>query len=154
MAFKSQYSMSRDAFDGLLTAIGSLLPEDHVMPKCMYEAQKLVRVLKMTYEQIHACPKGCVLFRKEYAEAKYYSKCKSSRFMEVESGWFSCSRRHMVASLAPYSRPMLSPTRARRRPMSPTTRMTGSRHIATPPSTAPFMTTPPWHRRSMGQITI
>jgi hypothetical protein len=27
-----------------------------------------------------------VLFRKEYAEAKYCSKCKSYRFMEVDSG--------------------------------------------------------------------
>jgi hypothetical protein len=46
MAFKSQYSMSRDAFVGLLTVIGSLLPDDHVLPKCMYEAQKLLRALK------------------------------------------------------------------------------------------------------------
>jgi hypothetical protein len=38
IAFKSQYIMSRDAFDGLLTFIGSLLPEDHVLPKSMYEA--------------------------------------------------------------------------------------------------------------------
>jgi hypothetical protein len=86
MAFKSQYNMSRDAFDGLLTVIGSLLPEDHVLPKSMYEAQKLLRALKMTYEQIHACPKGCVLFRKEYTEAKYCLKCKLFRFMEVDSG--------------------------------------------------------------------
>jgi hypothetical protein len=86
MAFKLQYNMSRDAFDSLLTVIGSLLPEDHVLPKCMYKAQKLLRALKMTYEQIHACPKGCVLFRKEYTEAKYCPKCKSSRFMELESG--------------------------------------------------------------------
>ena len=86
MAFKSQYNMSRDAFDGLLTVIGSLLPDDHVLPKSMYEAQKLLRALKMMYDQIHACPKGCVLFRKEYAEAKYCPKCKSSRFMEVDSG--------------------------------------------------------------------
>jgi hypothetical protein len=86
MAFKSQYSMSRDTFDGLLMVIGSLLPDDHVLPKSMYEAQKLLRALKMTYEQIHACPKGCVIFRKEYAEAKYCPKCKSSRFMGVDSG--------------------------------------------------------------------
>jgi hypothetical protein len=33
MAFKSKYNMSRDAFDGLLTVIGSLLSEDHVLPK-------------------------------------------------------------------------------------------------------------------------
>jgi hypothetical protein len=86
MAFKSQYNMSRDAFDGLLTVIGGLLPVDHVLPKSMYEAQKLLRTLKMMYEQIHACLKGCVLFRKEYAEAKYCPKCKSSRFMKVDYG--------------------------------------------------------------------
>jgi hypothetical protein len=78
--------MSQDAFVGLLTVIDSLLPDDHVLPKSMYEAQKLLRALKMTYEQIHACPKGYVLFRKEYVEAKYCPKCKSSRFMEVDSG--------------------------------------------------------------------
>jgi hypothetical protein len=27
-----------------------------------------------------------MLFRKEYAKVKYYPKCKSSRFMEVDSG--------------------------------------------------------------------
>jgi hypothetical protein len=27
---------------------------------------------------------GCILFRKEYTKAKYYRKCKSSRFMEVD----------------------------------------------------------------------
>jgi hypothetical protein len=86
MAFKLQYSMSRDTFDGLLMVIGSLLLEDHVLPKSMYEPQKLLCALKMTYEHIHDCPKGCVLFRKEYVEAKYCRKCKSSRFMEVDFG--------------------------------------------------------------------
>jgi hypothetical protein len=64
MAFKSQYSMSQDTFNGLLTVIGSLLLEDHVLPKSIYEAQKLLRALKMTYEQIHVCLKGYVIFRK------------------------------------------------------------------------------------------
>jgi hypothetical protein len=86
MAFKSQYSMSRDAFNGLLTVIGSLLPADNVLPKSMYEAQKILHALKMTYEQIHACTKSSVLFRKEYAEEKYYPKCKSYRFIEVDVG--------------------------------------------------------------------
>jgi hypothetical protein len=85
MTFKLQYNLSREAFDGLLTVIGSLLLEDHVLPKSMYEEHKLLHALKMMYEQIHACLKGCVLFRKEYTEAKYCSKCKPSRFMEVES---------------------------------------------------------------------
>jgi hypothetical protein len=69
-----------------LTVIGSLLLEDHVLPKSMYEPHKLLRAIKMMYEKIHACLKGYVLFRKEYANAKYCLKCKSSRFMEVASG--------------------------------------------------------------------
>jgi hypothetical protein len=77
--------MSRDIFDGLLTVIGSLLPKDHILSKSMYKTQKLLFALKMTYEHIHACSKGCVLFRKECVEAKYCSKCKSSRLMEVDS---------------------------------------------------------------------
>jgi hypothetical protein len=47
MALKSQYSMSRDCFNAMLTVIGSLLSEDHILPKCMYESQKLLRALKM-----------------------------------------------------------------------------------------------------------
>ena len=67
------------------TVVGSLLPDGHILPKSMYEAQKLLHALKMPYEQIHACPKGCILFRKEYAEEKYRVKCESSRFLEVDS---------------------------------------------------------------------
>jgi hypothetical protein len=55
------------------------------MPKNMYDSQKLLRALKMPYDQIDACPNGCVLFRKEHANAKYCLKCKFSRFLEAES---------------------------------------------------------------------
>jgi hypothetical protein len=78
--------MSRDCFDAMLTVISSLLPEDHILPKSMYESQKLLRALKMPYEQIHACLKGCILFRKEHAATKYCAKYGFSRFLEVEYG--------------------------------------------------------------------
>ena len=64
MGLKSQYSLSRDAFDAMLTVIGSLLPEGHILSKSMYESRRLLRALCMQYEKIHACLKGCVLFRK------------------------------------------------------------------------------------------
>jgi hypothetical protein len=38
------------------------------------------------YDKIHVCPKGCVLFRKEHKDANYCPKCKSSRYLEVDSG--------------------------------------------------------------------
>ena len=50
MALKSQFSLSRDAFDSLLTVFGSMLPENHIMPKSMYQAQKILGALKMPYE--------------------------------------------------------------------------------------------------------
>jgi hypothetical protein len=70
----------------MLTVIGSILPGGHLLPQNMFKSQKVLRALKMLYEQIHACPKGCVLFRKAHADAKYYPKCKSSRYLEVDSG--------------------------------------------------------------------
>ena len=86
LALKCQLGISRDGFDDMLTVFGSLLPADHNLPRNMYESQKLLRALKMPYEQIHVCPKGCVLFRKEHVDEKYCPKCKSSRFLEVDSG--------------------------------------------------------------------
>ena len=86
LALKSECGISRDGFDKMLTVFCSLLPEGHILPKSMYEAQKLLRNLKMPYEKIHACLKGCILFRKEYADANYCTKCKSSRWLEVDSG--------------------------------------------------------------------
>ena len=77
--------MSRDNFDGMLAVFGSLLPEDHILPKNLYESQKLLRALKMPYEQIHAYPNGCVLFRKDHEGETHCPKCKSSRYLEVDT---------------------------------------------------------------------
>jgi hypothetical protein len=86
MALKSRHSMSREHFDAMLTIIGTLLLAGHILPKNMYESQKLLRALKMPYKKILACPKGCILFRKQYENTKYCPDCGSSRFTEVDSG--------------------------------------------------------------------
>ena len=70
----------------MLTIFGRLLPAGHNLPRNLYEAQKLLRALKMPYEQIDTCQNGCILFRKDHADAKYCPKCKSSRYLEVDSG--------------------------------------------------------------------
>ena len=85
MGFKSQFNLSRDAYDGMIALFGSMLPESHILPKNMYESQKLLGALKMPYEQIHCCENGCVLFRGEHKAAKYCPKCKRSRYIEVDS---------------------------------------------------------------------
>jgi hypothetical protein len=85
MGLKSELNLSREGFNKMLAVIGTLLPEGHILPKSMYESQKLLCALKMPYEQIHACLKGCILFRKEHEHAKFCPKCKSSRYLEVDS---------------------------------------------------------------------
>ena len=50
----------------------------------MYESKKIMKVLCMDYEKIHCCPKGCLLFRKEFAEHTHCSKCGASRYLEVK----------------------------------------------------------------------
>jgi hypothetical protein len=37
MGFKSKCSMIREHFDGMLTVIGNLLQDGHILPKSMYE---------------------------------------------------------------------------------------------------------------------
>lgn len=78
MVVKAQFALGRACFDVILTVIGTLLPEGHILPKSTYDAQKLLRALKMPYKQINACPKGCILLSKEHADAKYCPKCGSS----------------------------------------------------------------------------
>ena len=73
--------LSRDVFDSMLTIFGSMLPEDHILPKTMYQTQKILGALKMPHEQIHSCPNGCILFKKEHENDAYCPKCKASRFL-------------------------------------------------------------------------
>jgi hypothetical protein len=53
----------------------------------MYALVKILHALVMPYEQIHTCANGCVLFSKEHEEAKHYPKCKSSKYVEVDSSY-------------------------------------------------------------------
>ena len=82
MALKSQFSLSRDAFDSLLTVFWK-----HASRRShsMYQAHKSLDALKMPFEQIHSCPNGCILFSKEHEKDAYSPKCKASRFLEVDS---------------------------------------------------------------------
>jgi hypothetical protein len=86
MAFKCQSNLSRDKFDALLVVIGSILPKGHILTKSFYESTKILSSLKMTYEKIDACPKGCMLFRKEHATGNDCIHCKSFRYFEADSG--------------------------------------------------------------------
>ena len=97
MAFKCHRNLCRDGFDELLVIVGSLLPKGHLLPQNFYYSTKLLSDLKMSSQQIHACPKGCMLFREEHADTNYCIKCNSSRYFEVDRNGDGQKRQTTVA---------------------------------------------------------
>ena len=59
-----------------------LLPEGNKLPRSQYAAAKTIRKLGMNYNNIHACPDGCVLYDGDHAELNVCPSCSKSRWME------------------------------------------------------------------------
>ena len=67
--------------DEMFTILSAhLLPRGNVLPKNYYAAKSLTRKLGLSYNSIHACDKGCMLFRGQHAEAIRCPKCGGPRF--------------------------------------------------------------------------
>ncbi|KAK9289837.1 hypothetical protein L1049_007997 [Liquidambar formosana] len=77
---KGRYGWSDKSFSELLGLLGEMLPDNNEMPSSMYEAKKTLTALGMEYEKIHACPKDCILYRKEYKDAIACLTCGTSRW--------------------------------------------------------------------------
>ena len=59
MSLKAQLNLGREFYDAMMTLFGRFLPKGHVIPANLYQSDKILRVLKMPCENIHACDKGC-----------------------------------------------------------------------------------------------
>jgi len=57
-----------------------MLPQSNTLPDRMYKAKKILCLMGMEYEKIHACPNYCILYRKEFAELRSCPKCGLSRY--------------------------------------------------------------------------
>src|SRR5215216_3685405 len=86
MPLKAQFNLGRECYDAMMTVFGRFLPKGHVLPANQNQSDKILRALKMPYEKIHACEKGCVLFRLQYEDLNYCPICKSSRYVVVHNG--------------------------------------------------------------------
>jgi hypothetical protein len=52
MAIKSKFAFSNNCYKELLNLISDVLPENHKMPKDMYQSKKLLSGLGMDYKKI------------------------------------------------------------------------------------------------------
>jgi hypothetical protein len=70
MAIKSKFAFSNNCYKELLNLISDVLPENHKMPKDMYQSKKFLSGLGMDYEKIDVCDNNCMLFGKETVTTK------------------------------------------------------------------------------------
>jgi hypothetical protein len=85
MAIMSKFAFSNNCYKELMNLISDVLPENHKMPKDMYQSKKLLSGLGMDYEKIDVCDNNCMLFWKETASEKKCIVCGGRRFVEVEN---------------------------------------------------------------------
>lgn len=58
-----------------------LLPSGNKLPGNHYEARRSIRRLGLSYNNVHACPNGCVLFEDKYASLNTCPKCGQGRWI-------------------------------------------------------------------------
>ena len=80
LQIKMECGWSRSGFSKMFDALHDLFPDNNVVPKSMYEAKKIVSMMGMECEKIHACRNDCVLYRKEYVGLKQCPKCNDPRY--------------------------------------------------------------------------
>jgi hypothetical protein len=61
-----------------------VLPQDNYLPRNHHAVKSLTKKLGLAYNTIHACEKGCVLFRGAFADAEKCPKCDQPRYKDID----------------------------------------------------------------------
>ena len=75
------HGVSNACVDELMKALSSqILPQPNTLPVSERQATRLLRTLGLGYNIIHACIRGCVLYRGDYAGLNRCPTCHAPRF--------------------------------------------------------------------------
>ena len=77
---KARFGCSDISFTKLLLLLMNMLPDDNTLPKNYYEAKKILCLVGMEYQKIHACPNDCILYRNQFVEIRNYPTCGLSSY--------------------------------------------------------------------------
>jgi hypothetical protein len=81
LMLKARYGLSDACFDSFLNIIAYMLPKENKVPANTYYAKKLISLLAMDVEKIHACRNHCILYRgDDYKDLESCPKCNASRY--------------------------------------------------------------------------
>ncbi|XP_071700545.1 uncharacterized protein [Rutidosis leptorrhynchoides] len=65
---KANNNWSDKSFTSLLELLHDMLPEDNELPVSYYQAKKVMCLMGLEVQRIHACPNDCILYRNEYKD--------------------------------------------------------------------------------------
>jgi hypothetical protein len=66
LKLKPSHGWSDNSFSKLLSLLAKLLLKPNTLPRSTYRAKKLICLLSLGVDKIHACPNHCILYRKEH----------------------------------------------------------------------------------------
>ncbi|CAM8902972.1 unnamed protein product [Rhodiola kirilowii] len=83
---KVECRWSDKSFNKHLELFRDALPSKNNYPETYGDVKKILKNLGLTYETIHACEYGCVLYYKEFSELEYCPVCHEPRYANSEGG--------------------------------------------------------------------
>jgi hypothetical protein len=80
LKLKACHGWSDNSFLELLSLLAKLLPKPNTLSISTYRAKKLICLLSLGAEKIHACPNQCISYYNEYEFNTKYPVCGVSRY--------------------------------------------------------------------------
>ena len=89
---KVRYGWSDKSFSSLLQVVQDMLLEKNTLPKIYYQAKKILCLMGMEYQKIHACPNDYILYRHEFQEMHKCPMCEVSRYKVKDDDEYSSDK--------------------------------------------------------------
>ena len=77
---KAAHHWTDKGFRELLEVLGDMFPEGNQIPRTTYEAKKIVCLMGLKFEKIHACKNDCILFYGDNVALTKCPKCGTSHY--------------------------------------------------------------------------
>jgi hypothetical protein len=80
MKLKATSRWSDTSFSALLELLTKVLPKPNDLPSSNYQAKKIICLLTLVIEKIHAFPNHCILYQKEHKFKDRCPRCNATRY--------------------------------------------------------------------------
>jgi hypothetical protein len=80
MKLKATSGWSNTSFSALLELLTKILSKPNSLPSSTYQAKKIICLLTLFIEKIHACPNHCILYQKEHEFKDMCPRCNASQY--------------------------------------------------------------------------